>query len=180
MDARDAPRAVRATARREVQYFSIAYYLATDVGCLTIGFLVKWLTTRGVSVHRARMATFLACSLLTSLCMLAAFLPASWLLLVTLLLIGFGSLGQFPIYYAFSQELSAQRMGKITGMLSFLTWVVHGAGAEADRPLDRPDRLILPGNVPRRPDAAHRLSGSCDTLECPEATVKLDTSNEGN
>jgi ACS family hexuronate transporter-like MFS transporter len=112
-----------AYSQREVQVFSIAYYVATDVGCLTVGFLVKWLTTRGASVHRARMAMFLACSLLTSLCMLAAFLPASWLLLTMLLLIGFGSLGQFPVYYAFSQELSVQKMGKITGALSFMTWV---------------------------------------------------------
>jgi ACS family hexuronate transporter-like MFS transporter len=121
-------------SQRDVQFFSIAYYLATDIGCLTVGFLVKWLTTRGVSVHKARMATFLACALLTSLCMPAAFLPASWLLLAMLLLMGFGSLGQFPVYYAFSQELSAQKMGKITGVLSFVTWV---STALAQKPIGR-------------------------------------------
>ena len=118
----------------DVQVFSAAYYAATDVGCLTIGFLIKWLTTRGVSVHGARMATFLACSLLTSLSVVAGFLPASWLLLFTLLLIGFGSLGQFPIYYALSQELSARRMGKITGALSFITWTSY---ALAQKPIGR-------------------------------------------
>jgi ACS family hexuronate transporter-like MFS transporter len=68
------------------------------------------------------MAMFLGCSCLTGLCVVAAFLPASWLLLVALLCIGFGSLGQFPIYYALSQELSARRMGRVTGALSFVTW----------------------------------------------------------
>jgi ACS family hexuronate transporter-like MFS transporter len=106
----------------QVQYFSVAYYISADVGCLTVGFLVKWLAARGYSVHGARMATFLACVLLTALSTVAAVLPASSLLLVILLLLGFGSLGQFPNYYAFTQELSARRMGNVTGMFSFIFW----------------------------------------------------------
>ncbi len=121
-------------SRNEVQVFSMAYYAATDAGCLTVGFLVKWLTTRGVSVHRARMSTFLVCALLTSLCMVAAFVPRSWLLLALLLCIGFGSLGQFPVYYAFTQELSARKMGRVTGFLSFVTWV---ATAVTQQPIGR-------------------------------------------
>ncbi len=112
--------------KEHVQYFSIAYYIATDIGCITVGFLTKWLVTRGLSVLGARLATFLVCALMTALSVVAAYLPASWLLLGTLLLIGFGSLGQFPTYYALTQELSAKRMGLVTGTLSFLTWSSTG------------------------------------------------------
>jgi MFS transporter, ACS family, hexuronate transporter len=118
----------------EVQYFSIAYYIAADVGCLSIGFLTKWLAGRRLSVHGARVATLFACCLLTALSVAAAGMPASPLLLATLLVIGFGSLGQFPSYYAFTQELSARRMGNVTGLLSFTTWTVH---ALVQKPIGR-------------------------------------------
>ena len=68
------------------------------------------------------MATFAICVLLTAASIVTAVLPASWILLGTLLIIGFGSLGQFPTYYAFTQELSVRQMGKVTGALSFVTW----------------------------------------------------------
>ena len=137
----------------QVQYFSIAYYIAADVGCLSIGFLVKWLAGRGLSVHRARLTTFFACSLLTALSVVAAGLPASGLLLAMLLLIGFGSLGQFPTYYAFTQELSARRMGNVTGVLSFLTWMVHARvqkpiGRWLDRTHDYAPVMFLAGLTP--------------------------------
>ena len=87
------------------------------------GLVMKWLVGRNWLVHRARMVTFALCVLLTAVSAVTPFLPASTMLLGTLLVIGFGSLGQFPAYYAFTQELSVRQMGKITGALSFLTWI---------------------------------------------------------
>jgi ACS family hexuronate transporter-like MFS transporter len=138
---------------KQVQYFSIAYYIAADVGCLSIGLIAKRLAGRGLSVHGARVTTFFFCSLLTALSVVAAGLPASGLLLTILLVIGFGSLGQFPTYYAFTQELSARRMGNVTGVLSFLTWMVHALVQEPiGRWLDRTHRygpvMLLAGLMP--------------------------------
>jgi ACS family hexuronate transporter-like MFS transporter len=110
-------------SRKDTQLFSSAYYLSAAIGCLVVGFLVKGLAERGWSVHGARLGLFTVCVALTGLGMLAAYLPASPLLLFLLLIVGFGSLGQFPIYYAFSQELSMRQMGKVTGLLGFVSWI---------------------------------------------------------
>ena len=107
-----------------VRYFTAAYYIATDVGCLTAGLTIKWLITRGRSVEYSRLVTFFAFAVLTSCSTLAAYQGRSPLLLGLLLLIGFGALGLFPIYYSLTQELSTRHQGKVTGSLSFITWVV--------------------------------------------------------
>jgi len=107
-----------------VRYFTACYYIATDLGCLATGIAVKLLSARRMSVHAARLTTFLACTLLTALSTIASGLERGPLLLVTLLLIGFGSLGLFPNYYSLTQEISRRHQGKVTGALSCLTWIV--------------------------------------------------------
>ncbi len=109
-------------SKSQTQNFSSLYYLVAGIGCLLAGLVVRRLAGRGWPVHRARMAIFAICVLLTAVSALTAVLPASWAMLGTLLVIGFGSLGQFPTYYAFTQELSVRQMGKVTGALSFVTW----------------------------------------------------------
>lgn len=108
----------------QVRWFIVAYYIATDVGCICAGVAGKWLANRGMSVHRARMTTFIFCTALTSLSVIAAQLPKGPLLLILFLLIGFGALGLFPNYYSFAQDLSERHLGRISGTLGFITWVV--------------------------------------------------------
>lgn len=104
--------------------FNSAYYLATDVGCIGAGFTAMWLTRNGFSVHGSRLLTYASCSFLACFTCLAAILPQGWPLLAILLIVGAGTLGLFPCYYSFTQELSSANLGKATGILSFLGWMV--------------------------------------------------------
>jgi len=53
-------------SKSRTQSFSSLYYLVAGIGCLLAGLVVKWLAGRGWPVHRARMATFAICVLLTA------------------------------------------------------------------------------------------------------------------
>ncbi len=107
-----------------VRYFTSAYYISTDLGCIAAGAAVKILTARRVSVHTSRVLTFGAFSLLTALSTVAANTERGPLLLFLFLLIGFGSLGLFPIYYSLMQDISRRHQGKVTGSLGCITWLV--------------------------------------------------------
>jgi hypothetical protein len=114
----------RGYAESDTLYFTSLFYVATDVGCLGAGVLTLWLARRGLSVHASRSAVFLGCAALSALTTLAAYLPKGWPLLGVLLLVGAGSLGVFPIYHAFTQELSAQHQGKVTGITGVAAWIL--------------------------------------------------------
>jgi ACS family hexuronate transporter-like MFS transporter len=112
----------RGYSREATEWFSIAYYVVTDIGTLTAGF-VTLLLARRFSVHRSRLLVFGTCALITTLSVVVALLPPGPLLLVLLLLIGFAALGLFPNYYSFSQEITIQHQGKVTGALGCTCWL---------------------------------------------------------
>ncbi len=117
-----------------VAYFTALYYLATFFGSLTSGWLIARLARADWNVHRARLTVFFVFALLSTMAIPAAFLPRGPWLLAALLVVAFGSLGLFPIYYSLNQELSARNQGKVGGTLAFSTWgilyFVHPAVGE--------------------------------------------------
>ena len=107
-----------------VQYFTSAYYAVTFLGALASGALTAKLARANWNVHRARLTVFLLFALMASVAIPAAFMPAGIPLLASLLVVAFGSLGLFPIYYSLNQEISARNQGKVGGTLGFSTWAL--------------------------------------------------------
>jgi len=85
--------------------------------------------------------------------MAAAVLPRGDILLGVLLVIGFASLAQFPLYYSFSQELTERHQGKLTGSLSCINWLAmylmqELAGASAVQTGSYSQGMALAGLAP--------------------------------
>ena len=114
----------RGATEKVALLFNSAYYIAADVGCILAGVASLWLVRRGRSVHSSRVWVFGFCAALTSMTFVAARLPLGWALYSVLLIVAAGSLGLFPCYYSLSQETSERHMGKTTGVLGALAWLV--------------------------------------------------------
>lgn len=102
--------------------FNSLWFAATDVGCLGVGVVVLWLCARGISVTRARQIMFSVCALCCLTLITLPILPNGPLLLGVLLLSGAGALGVFPLYHAFTQDISGKHQGKITGLAGVTAW----------------------------------------------------------
>jgi len=158
----------------EARYFNSFYYIATDVGCLAAGAATLWLAKRGLSVHASRATVFGCCALLCSLTGLIAWLPRGWVLLGVLLVVAAGSLGLFPCYYSFSQELSTKHQGKVTGTLGFVAWAVSSPlqpmfGKLVDQTGSFDMGIALAGLTPLVGFAALRLLWGRDAAKPAEA-----------
>ena len=143
----------RGYTESETLYFTSAWYLATDVGCLGAGALAVWLARRKLSIHAARLIVFVSCGALCASCALTPMLDKGWVLLAIFLLAGAGALGVFPLYHAFTQDLSSRHQGKITGIAGVVAWVLPAQaqkffGALADRTQSFDQGLMLAAFLP--------------------------------
>ena len=91
--------------------------------------------------------------MLCAACVLVPWLGKGWLLLAVLSLAGAGALGVFPLYHAFTQDISAQHQGKITGVAGVAAWLVPAQiqrlfGMLADRTGSFDLGLALAGFLP--------------------------------
>lgn len=110
------------TENQQAGVFTL-FFIAADVGALLSGYFIRQLAPR-LGVFRSRFWVFFLCSLLTLASFPLAFVESGWALFPSLVVLGLGSLGLFPIYFAFSQDLTTRRQGILTGFLAAWNWVL--------------------------------------------------------
>jgi MFS transporter, ACS family, hexuronate transporter len=114
----------RGYAENEMLNFNSLFYIATDVGCIGAGALTLWLFRKKLSVIASRKLTFFICAALSALTLVVPVLPKGFALLLVLLFVGAGALGVFPVYHAFTQDISPHHQGKVTGVAGVAAWAL--------------------------------------------------------
>lgn len=114
----------RGASEAESLYFNSAYYVSADVGCIAAGAASLWLVTRGRGVHGARLVVIAVCAVGTALACVATSLPRGPGMYAALLVVGAGAMGLFPCYYSLAQEVSPGNVGRATGLLAMIGWLL--------------------------------------------------------
>ena len=140
-------------SKEQVQSLTSAYYVAADVGCISVGFLATWLAGRGWDVHSAHVFLFGICAALTGLSVAYVYLPPGPLLVGAMLVVAAASLGLFPNYYSFAQEPSRRHQGKISGCLGTIAWLASSrmqtlVGANIDATKSYANGIMMAGLMP--------------------------------
>ncbi len=105
-------------------WFNSAFYIVADVGCILSGAIALRLTKRGISQHKSSIWVYLGCSCITASAIVLGVIPNGPILFALLLFIGAGSLGLFPCYYTFCQEVSDTHLGKVSGIVAGIGWMI--------------------------------------------------------
>ena len=127
----------RGYGEAQMLYFNSIFYIATDIGCIGAGALTLWLCRKKLSVFASRKIAFLICAVLSGLTLCVGVLPKGMFLLIILLFVGAGALGVFPIYHAFTQDISAHHQGKVTGIAGVAAWALSPAQKLYGRLIDQ-------------------------------------------
>lgn len=139
--------------RESTRFIVVAFFLASDAGCVLAGLLVKLLASRGWDVDAARRVGFFVFALLSACAAIVPFAGDGWLMVGLLIIAGMGVLGLHPYYYAFAQDLPQRRMGLYSGGLAATAWVVASQfqitiGAEIQRSKSYDVGLVIGGLAP--------------------------------
>lgn len=116
-------REARGMSAEQQAFASTLFYIASDAGAIGGGFLIQAMASRW-GILPARTGIYFVFCLMTMASIPLAFIESTWVLWPCLILVGMGSLGTFPIYYAFSQDFTSTRQGIVTGVLGSWNWVV--------------------------------------------------------
>lgn len=143
----------RGASEAEALFFNSCYFVAADVGCIAAGAIAMWLGKKGFAAHPARIIVFTCCCVLTGMTGLVPYMKLGTALYAVLLLVAAGSLGLFPCYYSMSQDVSERHLGKATGLLGALGWLISSPvqklfGKYVDRYQSFDDGIALAGFAP--------------------------------
>lgn len=142
----------RGYAEGDALFFNSLFYIATDVGVIGAGALTLWLHRKKFTVTRARIMAFGLCAILAATAVLIPMLQKGPALLGVLLIVGAGALGVFPIYHAFTQDLSREYQGTVTGVASISAWAfspaqkIYGRVVDSTKSFD--EGLVVAGLMP--------------------------------